>query len=280
MLRNRTFVVSLGISALLHLSMITVFSIGVWFKVTPTPYYEFRIVPETLARADPAPLSPDPIPEHQLRLPGLEDPLGLADEPDDSLETLKLTSTGGLEPPLPAVELPTILFSDLDRLSQRKLSLNVGARRAELLAEERQDSWSRFGKEIAQLREAMGRLPFFDQESGEESTGAPLVSVPAEGFEIRVEWMGDPTDRGLLFSPPIEALWRTDPDDLAEPITFMLRVGPDGRVREVIPVTVTDDTSLTVDIAKALTRYRFTPLEHETVDQRGTLVLSPAVQAP
>jgi len=274
--------VSLGVSALFHLSMVTLFSIGIWFEVEPVDYYEFEFVNFSELRQARAQAARPAAPRQVLRVPSLDNPLdmtdpaavaGGVDAPSESPFELDAEET--LLASLPEVELPTVLFADLDRLRLRERSLEIRSRHDAMLAAERGDSWSRFGREIGQLRDALGRLPFFDRESEQAKPILHPVSIPAEGFAAHIEWMTEPKDRQLLFSPPVTALLELDPAELTEPISFVFRVGPDGRVREVLQGAAMMDEDLLISLLRALRNYRFAPLPAgETGDQHGTLLIS------
>lgn len=276
---NRAFAIALGVSALIHLSMVTVFSIGVSFQVKTLRYYDFTIVRQPSRAAPPAEVA-SAADRRVLRPPSLDD-LPDLDASSDA-PPLALEGQPTLLASLPEVELPTVGFSDLERLRLRQQSLRITERQSSLLSGGPEDSWARFGRGIDRLTDTLSRLPFLDHE-----TPAPpepelqRVSVPAEGFEVYIEWMAGPRDRELLFSPPIEALFQLDPASLAKPITFVFRVGPDGRVREVLSSTVAVDPDLAVSVATALTKYRFASVpDANGLDQRGALIIAPARTAP
>ena len=116
-------------------------------------------------------------------------------------------------------------------------------------------------------------------ERAKESTSAVAarvpVSRPAEGIAVYIEWMNEPKDRELLFSPPIDALWRLDPDSLTQPISLVFRVSPEGQVIEVI-APIDDEEGIVASAGKALTRYRFSTIEEDDArDQHGTLLIAP-----
>lgn len=296
MVRDRAFLVSLGLSTVFHLSMVTLFSIGIWFQIDPIHYYEFEIVDLSAWRGGPRPGTTIHPGQPTLRVPSLDNPLQLNLPPADS--SSPISEVGGLSlvgpddmlsPPvgnlaqLPEVELPVVEFADLDRLRLRKRSLEIRSRRADYLLAGRPDSWARFHQELAGLRDALAHLAFFDQEPEPESPPLHRVGVAAEGFEVYVEWMGEPKTRELLFAPPIEALLRLDPGVLAEPLSFVFRVGPDGRVREVLQGSLTPNEELSVGVLRALAHYRFAPLgPGQTQDQHATLLISakPIVTPP
>ena len=184
---------------------------------------------------------------------------------------------------LPQVELPTLFLEDLERLHLQRRSLEIRSRRAGSSRDSPGDTWSRFGQEIAQLRDVLRTGLGLGDRSEHLSAGVSrsLISVPAEGFESHIEWMSPPHDRQLLFSPPIPALMHTDSRDFIQPVTFIITVRPDGGIREVLQGVIIDDSTLAVDLMRAINRYRFTPLPAgETYDQRATVLIVSANEMP
>lgn len=271
MLRNRLFLVALSVSALFHLSMVTLFSIVFEFPVTRIDYYSFRILSEESAfSGDPA-AHPG---ERMAGLPTLQNPLR-----DTGLEGL------GLEPTpsdwaagLPAIELPRLEFAEMQMLEVREEGLSIRSRLVDFLDAPLSDPWSRLSRGLERLGDALSSLGWFD-DADKETLARPapkLVARPAEGFEAYVEWMSEPLNRELLFSPPIEALFRLHPEDLREPITLVFRVNPRGEVIEVL-TPLPDEAGVVVSAARALTSYRFEPLDTpEARDQHGTLLITSA----
>jgi hypothetical protein len=283
---HRALAVALGVSALVHLSMVTVFSIGIWFEVEPIDYYEFEIAREGTAPAAPGaepfrrrlePPSMDALLDDATHGGAGETPRSLA-LPEEAPESRLMAGPGGL----PDVELPAVSAADLSRLRLRERSLRMRERQLEALTPGRGDSWARFGREVAGLRERLSALPWMDRREDEQpDPGVQRVGSPAEGFEVYIEWMDAPRDRELLFSPPIQALAGREPSAMREPLQVVFRVGPQGRVRDVLLGSVTGDEELAVGVARALTNYRFAPLppgdEH---DQHGTLLIAPERAEP
>ncbi len=277
MFRDRPLVVSLCISTVFHLSMVTLFSIGVWFEVKPTHYYTFEVVQVEGSRG-PTNLPASDRARHQLRVPSLADSLGIGQDQlfEEVGQSLSLNRPTLRTVDLPEVELPTVMFADLDRLRLRKRSLEIRAHHAEYLADRGGDTWARFYRGLSGLGDALGRLPIFQRSPREEPSALHPVAVLAEGFEVYVEWMDEPRERELLFSPPIEALLRLDPDSLPTPLSFVFRVGPDGHVREVLQGSFGGEEELAVGVLRALAHYRFAPLPPgQTQDQHATLLISP-----
>ncbi len=277
---NRAFTVAVGISVAFHLSMVTFFSIGVRFEINTPRYFRFDIVKTPQAR--PAAETPD---SARLRAPSIEDGANVFNSNSAQHELSDSLDIGVDMPRLhepPEVLLPTLEFDNLERLRLREQSIAASNRTLESFDNLPNDSWAQFGRELEQFRRAtLGRLPFLGEESPVEEPSPQRVSVPAEGFEVYIEWMSEPFERQLLFSLPIEALWRIDPRTLQKPISFTFRAGPDGRVREVLQGALIEDEDLAASVLKALLHYRFAPLpEGQSQDQQGTLLITAARRAP
>jgi hypothetical protein len=271
MLKNRPLLVALFVSVLFHISMVTLFSIVFEFQVERIDYYDFHILSEEQFVSE----QTGPVAARRTtELPVLEDSLRRAGLDELGLEE----STAGWAAGLPAIELPRLEFAEMEMLELREEGLTIRSRLAEFLDDPLREPWGRLGRGIERLGSALTFSRLFD---GEEETvierGAPqLVARPAEGFEAYIEWMSEPRERELLFSPPIEALYKIEPEELAEPITLVFRVNPRGEVVEVL-TPLPDDAGIVVSAARALTTYRFAPLEEpNTWDQHGTLLITPA----
>ncbi|MCC6488943.1 MAG: hypothetical protein IT364_15700 [Candidatus Hydrogenedentes bacterium] len=269
MARDRTFNISLVISSLFHLSMVTVFSIYIWIPVEEIDYYTFDIVDpvthESVIRG----------PRDQLRVPSLEDtlrPLEPPVLPGPELGSLALSNPEPMGPERPQITLPTLEIAELERLHVREEGLRA---RSQFDMGGTPDAWSRFSAEVGRLQDALRRLTDFDDvDTEEEGENAP-VSRPVDGLALYVEWMGEPENRELIFSPPIDALWKLDPQSLAEPIAIMFKVNAEGEVIEVM-TPVEDEEGVIASAGKALIKYRFAPLESGSdSDQYGTLLIAP-----
>jgi len=269
---SRAFAYSLVVSALFHLSMVSVFSIVIYFPRRDAPYYAVRLVEQ---RPD-APAARGPVstvPRETLRVPS----------PDRLLEDGRAEDAAGpgLEPgplaSLPPIELPRLEFPDLERIRTREESLRIRSQYSDLFAREPRDSWARFGEELRGLTSALTRwtLP----GTAEPRSRPVRVSTPAPGFALYIEWMSEPRDRKVLFSPPVQALWNLEPAAVAEPIALVFTANPQGKVTEV-QIPVEDDAGVVAAIARALLRYRFEPLEgEETRDQKATLLVTAETSA-
>jgi hypothetical protein len=136
------------------------------------------------------------------------------------------------------------------------------------------DSWARFISEIGRLDDALRQLPLFDSAPKEEAAPAP-VSRPVDGLAVYIDWMGEPEDRELIFSPPIDALWGIEPTRMTESISVVFKVNPQGEVIEVL-TPVEDEQGIVAGAGRALLKYRFAPLEGPGQgDQYGTLIIAP-----
>lgn len=261
MAANRAFLVSLGVSAAFHVSMVTIFSIVFLFPVQNIEYYDFQIVEQRTAPVAPSPDLPD--------MPGI-------------LEggRLRLPQTPELSEPmagsLPPIELPRLEFAELELLQVRERALRARSRYDGILSPPLRDSWDRLGEGIARLSDALSPRRLFDWTPEEEEEQPQLVTRPAPGFAAYIEWMSEPKSRALLFSPPIEALWGLRPEDFEGPVTLVFRVNPEGEVVEVL-TPLADEAGIVVSAARALTRYRFEPLEDGGArDQHGSLFIAVA----
>jgi len=281
---NRPFTVALVVSTLFHLSMVSVFSIVLWFPRYDVRYYPVEIVQQYAAAALPRLAKRDtgagrdvlrvPSPDRMFETAG-----AFAEEGGGLLQTagVEELAVGGGDFPdeawvsLPPIELPRLEFADLERLRTREESLRIRSQFSDLFEERTEDSWAMFSRH---LRGIGGALTRWTSGRPAPDKGGPIrVSSPAPGFALYIEWMSSPKDRELLFSPPIRALWGVDPAGFRDSIAFVFKVNPQGKVTEV-QVPVEDDEGITDGVGGALSRYRFAPLEGEDArDQRGTLLL-------
>lgn len=243
---HRKFLVACAISAVFHLSMVTVFSIVIYFPRQDIVFRDFSIVPVAV----PDPRGPEPAET-------AED----AGTPPGGQLALRDPMRGGA---FPAIQLPTLEFAELERLRVRQESIESFSRYDALFQEPEQDSWSRFSRSLSGLSRTLSELRL----SGEESPGglamgdvepARATHRPAEGFEAIILWAGGPRDRELLFAPPVEALWRAEPGDLDRPIEVVMQVNALGRVVNVFSPNL-DDRELVDAVQLTALQYRFEPL--------------------
>jgi len=265
---NRAFWIALAISALFHISMVSIFSIGVWLPVEQRKYYSFVIGPDR--------------PEQLFSLGDLvRDSQPSSGQPavPDSL-------------PLPHIELTTIEFDQLRRLELRSELMDARERFRELRSPDTGDSWARFGEGLTRIGDAIERLnPFIDsdldgaraQSDGAENDGKPAgpkrIGEPAPGFVSYIEWLSGDPERDILIAPPIEALSMVDPRQVPGAISLVLRVNPEGQVVEITGPM--EKGSLESRVGRGAMRYRFEPLSSgKDMEQHGTLFIAPEENAP
>jgi len=249
MKQDRVFLVALGISGLLHLSMVTLFSIGIYFPREEQEYHDFEIVDSRMLAAGFSESA------DRLSLPSQgELGAGIVNDPAFGNENGEHFAT----PSLPAIELPRLEFADLERLRLREMGADAESRYRRHSASHPRDSWARFGQELERFGDTLARLPFLSEadETGEEPI-REVLTHPAPDFEARIEWLAAPRDRQLIFAPPIDALWGLEPAAL-QPLTFIIRVNSEGRVVEVISPSE-GDPELVSQVGRQLLRYRFAP---------------------
>ncbi len=254
---QRSFYLALIASGMFHLSMVTVFSIVIYFPREDTRYYDFSIVP--------------------LRTPtavaGAEAPEADTTAPETEVGGEKLALRGAT---LPDVELPTIEFAELERLRVGQAGSQSLSRYDEVFQEGPDDSWERFSRGLSEMSRSLTRLrlsgdaPTDPLSSALNEVTAPsnrIVHRPAEGFEAQLVWSTAPFDRQLLFAPPIEALWGADEATFQRPVELVLQVNALGRVVNVFSPTV-DERELVDAIQMTTLRYRFEPLSLESGDSQ------------
>ncbi|MFO7774999.1 MAG: hypothetical protein R6W89_04300 [Candidatus Hydrogenedentota bacterium] len=250
MMRDRVFLIALGASGLLHLSMVTLFSIGIYFPREEHEYYDFQIV-DVNARNQAASFSDSAdsldLPTQGELAPGIADSPSFGSENDERFAA----------PSLPSIELPRLEFADLDRLRLREMGADAESRYRRHSSSHPGDSWARFGQELERFGHTLTRLPFLSERSNVSKAPPEVLTHPAPDFKARIEWLSDPKDRQLIFAPPIDALWGLQPAAL-QPMTFIIRVNAEGRVVEVIS-PAEGDSELVSQVGRQLLRYRFAP---------------------
>jgi len=250
---HRKFYVACAISAAFHLSMVTVFSIVIYFPREDIIYRDFSIVPIVVNESE-EPASP-------VSVEGVENTPG---------EQLALRGPVGGDH-FPDIQLPTLEFAELDRLRVRQESIQSLSRYDGLFEKPEQDSWSRFSRSLSGLTRSLTDLRLSGDESpvgGGLSLGHEEVALPkhrpAEGFEAVILWDDGSRDRALLFSPPVDALWEANPEDLERPIEVVMQVNALGRVVNVNVASLNVAAQDLVDaVQMTALQYRFEPLALE-----------------
>jgi len=254
---QRLFYAAFAVSAALHLSMVTIFSIVIHFPRQDIVYRDFKIVP-IKARA---------------AVGDVES--GSAGE-SGSGDQLLLRGEGGPSP-LRDIQLPTLEFAELERLRVRQEGIETLSSYDDIFKEPPADSWARFSRGLSGMSRSLSQLRL--SGAGDDARpsllggDAPerIVHRPARGFEAQLVWTSAPRDRQLLFAPPIEALWGAEADALQRPVELVIDVNALGRVVNVFIPTV-DDNELVDAIQIAVLRYRFEPLALENAaSQTATL---------
>ena len=263
---HRPFAAALGVSILFHLSMISVFSIVIYFPREDFPYPSLAIVRQ------PSQPKSEQISDPLLRT-ARRDLLRVA-PPDELLEMGPRDDVRELPPP---IELPRLQFADLERLHSRAEGLRIRSEFGGLLEPKGVDSWARFNRELKGIGAALTRWGF--PEPADAKSGPKPIGNPAPGFAMFIQWMSEPKDRKVLFSPPIQALWSIAPAQLDEPIALIFTVNPEGKVTEV-QIPIEDEAGVVADIGKSLIKFRFEALDVEKAkSQKGTLLVKAAEAA-
>jgi hypothetical protein len=255
---GRGFAVALILSAIFHLSMVTVFRIVTYIPREDIRFTEFTIVSVT-PEAEPWPLT-------DVLAPAV----GVG--PQLALRGLSGVDFG--------VQLPTIEFAELDRLRVREESIPDPIRSESVFREPSDDSWARFSRGLSNMSRSITQLRLSGATGVADSSPIPPLNAlspatpasrPAEGFEAYVVWAGEPKDRKLLFAPPIEALWDIDAAEFTQPIEMVLQVNALGRVVNVFSPNL-DARELVDAVQLSALQYRFEPLEvGDGANQTATL---------
>lgn len=253
--RNRAFQVALVISAAFHLSMVTVFSIQIPFTRPVVVYYPFDIV-------DPYTFEPVFRPgATALRAPALTDLLrGQAeadprDAPGASSQMARMAA-------LPTVDLPQLDYANFDLLSIRDMQLEL--ERTVESARSRPPAIN-LDRQLERIADTLVRQPLLEGFDGDRPRGiAPqtIVHPVTQGVVAEIDWLGPPTDRQVLFAPPLAALDAVSPLGFRLPVSLDVRVAPSGRVESVqAPMDI--DLLMATRLEAALERWRFEPISQE-----------------
>lgn len=249
---RRSFYIACAVSAVFHLSMVTVFSVVIYFPREDIRYYDFNIVPVTAE--EPA------VAERAEELGG-----GLPESATG--DQLALRGMGSSRTSR-EIQLPTLEFAELERLRVREESFRALSRYDEVFKPPADDSWARFSRGLSTMSHSLSQLRLSGGGDGGERHALNLddpgadrpVHRPADGFEAYVVWDTEPKDRKLLFAPPVKALWDVDPAEVVRPIEVVMQVNALGRV---VNVFSTDTRELVDAVQLTALQYRFEPLALE-----------------
>src|SRR5690606_20263804 len=175
---------------------------------------------------------------------------------------------------LPQIALPVLKFSDIGTVDlPDPASLTLDPRFEPRDTPPPQDAWARFGEEIQDLRDVLRNLPFLEGGDARQTNGGGEEPLrPAPGYKATIRWLGDPEDRRLLFTSPVDPQALAAATPPVAPVEILFRVQRDGRVTEVLP-PVGEDGGIAAAVADALRRYRFEPVPGEGRGaQTGTFV--------
>lgn len=266
LIRDGVFARALFVSLLIHLSAVTVFRIVIYFPRHDIEFYDVAIV-QTRVPLEPLAMNPS----------------ATAAEADVPYQKLDLSGPdfgpGDGGSILPAIQLPTLRFEELNLLRMRQQALETRSRYNELFAQFPDDAWARFGRRLGTVGETLSRMTFGEPEDTKHAAPLP-VSRPAPGFAAYVEWMSEPYDRQVLAVKPVDALWGVGPSGLSDAITLVFQVDRDGHVVKVIN-PLGDSQGVVDAAAKALSGYRFEPLLGEGPStQAGTFIVRASGESP
>lgn len=257
--RDRVLLTALGVSFLVHLSMVTVFRIVITFPRQEIEYYDLSLVEAAERPSVSAPLT------GTLEAPSASDALS-------RLEGDGAASDDGDWPALPSVALPRLSFSELDLVRLSRTSLDTRSRYDGLFEEEPDDLWAQFGRRLSSVGELLrsGRRESLDGEAGPKRL---FAGHPAPGFDTYIEWMTPPYDRQMLVMQKIDALWGKGPEALHEPLVMVVRVNAAGRVT-FVQMPLEDPGGVLNSAAGSMFQNLFEPLENpDGGEQHATVIV-------
>lgn len=265
MVRNRPAIICLVVSILFHLSMISVFSIVIRF---PSRYVHYASLEIVEAAAPSFRIAERSQPERGVLTVPPPDIDSLTEfNPDMSIDdAFGETFEDPWATELP-IELPRLEFAELER---REQSLRIRSELTDDPELPRQDSWAAFTSGLKDLGSMVASLA--GSPGDDSAVGPERVATPAPGFVAYLEWVSEPKDRTLLFSPPIQALWSVDPHSLRSSLEFLFKIDALGKVEE-IQIVMDDGSGVAASVANAILKYRFEPLQAGPRVQRGTLTI-------
>lgn len=264
--RNPVMRLAFLISLLFHLSMVTLFQIVIFFPRNDVDYFIFRIIDPRTQEAQAATLG------ERLRVPSADEAFKRFDSGTENSALYNDLSS------LPEIELPTLEFATLDRLRLRSEGLDIRSQYGDLFQDERQDTWTRFGRKLGSIGGVLSGRNRSDTTG--EAMQPFLVSRPAPGFEAYLIWLNGAQDREPISVAKIDVLWGVDPSHLEQSITLVFKVDREGKVAEVI-VPTEDEFGFVDGAAQALLKYRFNSIGQDGPDlQHGTLVIGAAGKQP
>jgi hypothetical protein len=263
MFRDRILMMTLGVSALFHLSMVTLFSVYVWVPVNRPKYAQLEI--KYLE------LSPAANLDMALRMPSLDPPLPESATQLPSSE-LMLEAPPAAVGPLPEITLYSLDFDQLERTEMIASSLRL---RSAFEAEADQNSWAWAIGKIGRLEDRMRDYTPLQSVFKEEANPARStpIATPAEGIAIYVEWDGEPRDRKLAMGALFNSMWGLDANTTGLPISVPFKVDALGNVVNVLPPLEGDE--VLADIGDTLRTFRFAALDDPNAgNQYGTLIIA------
>jgi len=186
---------------------------------------------------------------------------------------------------LPPVELPRLRIN-ATRLQNEEERLQIRLMLNEMFEEKNieQDSWQAFTEEMRDIGRSLAQ---WTRPAAPETEPPPnkIALTAPKGWSLFVEWVAKPYDRKLLFAPPVQAVWITEPGQLAGPIMLVFLVNPNGGVVDIegkpnAVVGASPESQVLLGAIEALSHYRYEPLDEEPArNQRGILIIGPEALA-
>ncbi len=234
-LRNRRLWTALGISALVHLSAVTIFNVVIYFPVSEIEYFDFRFV---------------------------EAPRGTMGNEEAGVVSIAANQWEWLPP----LEPP-----NLDTPTEGRLTLSNPAIPEQSLAEEiygsNEENAPLLGEALKNMQTSMRRLSLGADRVEMQSMPPANVSTftPTAGFTGALLYPQRDNIRALLFAPPLQTLWGVPADQLRGGLNYTLSVDASGKVTRVWNEDLRGGEKLAA-VEAQLAQYRFAP------DEAGSLL--------
>lgn len=249
---KNVFTFGLAVSAVLHLSAVTLFRIVIYFPREDIHYYDFSVVEVAapVAVAESTEASVDPATG--------DNPLKLADR-------------------LPAINLPTLEFAELERLRVRQTGYEEASLYDQLYGRDR-SPLEVVGEGLAKLGSEVRRLTLGEPLDLKLSKPASAVGTfsPARGYEGRLVWIERNAPRALLFSPPLQALYNLRGNETLE---MVLKVDASGKVTSAYSAE-TSESEVFDAVQASLFQFRFEADDNLLLPESVNLIIRPETVSP
>ncbi len=265
---SRPIWLALAVSALLHLSAVTLFRIVVMAPSGGSQYGVLEILPAedgsrlaklALFSGNDQPLPPWEADRSPFMMPDFH---ADAEDAGPKLPTIQLPRFAA-EPMAP----PRLATEDIRRIDRPA---------GEPRVERSPDSWARLGQGVEALRLALSRATGLEDPRMQEEGRIAIVQTPA-GVSVDLTWLSDPRDRAVTYYPRLSGLYAVKDADLSQPVTLLIAVDASGKVVEV-KAPPEDEAGIVKLLTDALWKFEFVSASEDM--QRAEVTASLGARRP